>query len=652
MVHPASHEARLERVRLWWALTALAVMTLPHTLHLAAWIIAAAVLMVLWRLGTLYRHWPRARGYLRIVLGLCAFLGVYATYRTFNGPEAGTALLVLLAALKLMESRTLRDYFLLMVIAFWIGIANFLYDQTIPLAIYMIPATWISLTALLNVAHPDPERSPLTSLKRTMRLVLPALAIAAALFLLFPRIPGPIWGLALQHASGITGLSPNMSPGSLSQLAQSEAIAFRVKFKGAAPPPDKRYWRALVLHDYDGTTWTTGGTLQNGATRIVPLGKAVNYQLTLAPNDLHVLYALDVPVRSSGAAHLTPDLELITGQRITQRTRYSATSYVDYRYGADTPHWLRQRDLQLPPRIDPRARQLAAHWRAAAATPDQIVEDALRMFHEQPFHYTLNPGKLTGTNKIDEFLFATRHGFCEHYASAFVFLMRAAGIPAHVVIGYQGGTRNPVNGYYVIRQEDAHAWAEVWLGDRGWVRVDPTAAVDPARVDQGLSAALPGNEVPGFYFQAHPWLNSLRNTWDAVNNGWNQWVLAYGPELQRNFFAHLGLDYGNWLQLVLTLVAVIGLILFCIWLALWWRRRAPPLPPVQRIYLRFCRKLARRGFPRASNEGPLDYARRMSRTRPDLASAIQAITALYVRLRYVEAGDLHVFNKQVRAFRP
>lgn len=647
-----NHEAQLEHLRLWWSLAALVVMTLPHTLHLAGWIIAAAAAIVLWRLGSLYRHWPSVRSYKLIILGLLAFIGVYATYRTFNGPEAGTALLVLLAALKLMESRTLRDYFLLMVIAFFIGIANFLYDQTIPLAIYMIPATWISLAALLNVAHPDPQRSPLVSLKRTTRLVLPALAIAAALFMLFPRIPGPLWGLALPHSSGVTGLSPDMSPGSLSRLARSDAIAFRVKFDGAVPPPDQRYWRALVLHDYDGSTWTSGGILQNGATRITPIGQPLTYQLTLNPNDLHVLYALDVPVQASGEARLTPDLELLTRQRVTQRTRYTATSYTDYRYGADTPRWLQQRDLQLPPRIDPRARELAAQWRASASTPEQIVQDALRMFHEQPFHYTLQPGELTGANPIDEFLFTTRRGFCEHYASAFVFLMRAAGIPAHVVIGYQGGTLNPVDGYYVIRQEDAHAWAEVWLGARGWVRVDPTAAVDPARVDQGMSAALPAAEVPGFYFRTHPWLNSLRNTWDAVNNGWNQWVLAYGPELQRNFFAHLGLDYGSWLQIALALLATIGVILCCLWLGLWWRRRVPRPAATQRAYLRFCAKLAHRGLARAPSEGPLDYARRTSRARPDLAGAIQAITALYIHLRYAGTGDPHLLTRQVRAFRP
>ncbi|MGH8280119.1 MAG: transglutaminase TgpA family protein [Gammaproteobacteria bacterium] len=646
------HDTELEHVRLWWVLAALTVMTLPFSLHLAGWISTVAVLLALWRLAIDYRHWSRPHGYVLVLLGLCVFIGVYATYHTFNGPQAGMAMLLPFAALKLMEAHSLRDYFLLMVIAFGIAIANFLYDQTVPLALYMIPATWIGLAALLNVAHPDLERSPIVSLKRSARFALPAVLIAAALFMLFPRIPGPLWALSLPQSSAITGLSPDMSPGSLSKLARSDAIAFRVEFDGPAPPPDKRYWRALVLHDYDGETWSTGGVLQNGATRITPLGAPLKYQLTLAPNNLHALYALDVPVTVGGDARLTPDLELLTARRVTERVRYTVTSYTDYRYGADTPHWLRQRDLQLPPRIDPRARALAARWRATASTPEQIVNDALRMFRTQPFHYTLDPGVLHGPNRIDEFLFTTRRGFCEHYASAFVFLMRAAGIPAHVVIGYQGGTRNPVDGYYVIRQEDAHAWAEVWLGARGWVRVDPTAAVDPARVDQGLAAALPAAELPGLYFRTHPWMNSLRNTWDAVNNGWNQWVLAYGPELQQRFFAHLGLNNGNWLQLALVLIGAIGAILLGLWTVLWWRRRAPQPAAVQRTYLRFCRKLARRGLARAPSEGPLDYARRTSHARPELTGAIQAITALYIHLRYLGTGDLRSLDRQVRSFRP
>ncbi|MGB9429464.1 MAG: DUF3488 and DUF4129 domain-containing transglutaminase family protein [Gammaproteobacteria bacterium] len=647
----ANPDERLERARLLWVLAALLVMTLPHALHLAPWIVLAAALIVLWRLAVAYRGWLPFNGYTRIGLGVLAFLGVFATYHTFNGPEAGTALLILLAALKLMEARGLRDYFLVLVITLFIGIANFLYDQTIPLAIYMIPAVWLAITALLNVAHPDANRTPAMSLKIAARMLLPALPVALVLFLLFPRIPGPLWGLALPQNSAVTGLSTHMAPGSLSQLAQSDAIAFRVKFLSAAPPRSQLYWRALVLHDYDGKTWTTGTSLFSRNDSLSTDGTPVQYQMTLEPNNLHVLYSLDLPVRAPNNSNLTGDYELVTPQTVTQRTLYDVTSYTNYNYGITEPAWLLRRDLELPRDIDPRARALAERWKADNADSAQIVQDALRMFHDQPFRYTLQPGALNGSNRIDEFLFTTRRGFCEHYASAFVFLMRVAGIQAHVVIGYQGGLQNPVDGYYIVRQEDAHAWAEVWLTGRGWVRVDPTAAVDPARVDEGLAAALPASEVPGYFFNSHPWLGNLRDTWDAVNNGWNQWVLAYGPELQKHFFDNVGLDYGNWLQLALVLLLLVGGILVLVWLAFWWRYRAPRQSRVVRDYHRFCHKLAKYGLARQLHEGPLDYAKRISRLRPDLANRINTITSLYINLRYAETGDAQTFSRLVRLFR-
>jgi transglutaminase-like putative cysteine protease len=460
-----------------------------------------------------------------------------------------------------------------------------------------------------------------------------------------------LWGLALPQQSGVTGLSTSMSPGSLSRLAQSDAIAFQVKFQNVVPARSQLYWRAVVLHHYDGTTWTEGNRPWVSGGGLSTSGAPVRYRITLRPNNLHQLYALDLPVQVPDNTRLTGDYQLLAPQVNTQLKLYDVTSYTHYRYGQNAPAWSLRRDLQLPPDVDPRARTLATQWQANAIGPQQIVQDALRMFHDQPFRYTLQPGALTGPNRIDEFLFDTRRGFCEHYASAFVFLMRAAGIPAHVIIGYQGGMQNPLDDYYVVRQEDAHAWAEVWLAGQGWVRVDPTAAVDPARVDQGLAAALPAEEVPGYFFNQHPWVAQLRDTWDAVNNGWNQWVLAYGPDLQKHFVAGVGLDYGNWLQLALVLFVAIGVLLLLIWLALWWRHRAPPPSMVQRNYLRFCRKLARSGLARAGSEGPLDYARRVSRARPDLADAVRVIADQYVGLRYAGAGDARAFLRTVKAFR-
>jgi transglutaminase-like putative cysteine protease len=649
---PFDYERSMERQRLGWSLAALAAMAAPHALHLAVWITACAALLAGWTLAGAWRGWRLPGRYGRYALGVLAFAGVLATFRTLNGAEAGSALLLLLAMLKFMEAQGLRDYFLLMVIAYFLGIANFLYDQTVPLALYMLPAVWLVTVALLNVAHPDPERSFRESARSAARLLLPALPAAAVLFLLFPRISGPLWGFASLKHSGVTGLSSSMSPGDLSQLAQSDDVAFRVKFDGPAPPQNLLYWRALVLHDYDGHTWSTGNVPWQRQLVVNIVGTPIHYAVTLEPNNLSVLYALDLPVKIPDDTALSASYEIGTRAPVTERKLYSATSYTKYDYGSDMPGWMLHRDLTLPHDGNPRARALAQGWHAASVSPAEIVQDALRMFNKQTFSYTLQPGELRGSDRVDQFLFDTRRGFCEHYAGAFVFLMRAAGIPAHVVIGYQGGAVNPLDGYYVVRQREAHAWAEVWLSDKGWVRVDPTAAVDPARVEQGLAASLPEDDLAVSMFDVHPWLGNVRNSWDALNTGWNQWVLAYGPELQERFYKKVGLDYGNWLQLAFVLGAIFFLIMSVYWLYLRWERRPPPLTPVVRDYARFCARLARLGLTRARHEGPLDYAARVRASRPDLDPAVMEITRAYIVLRYADAGDARDFRNKVRDFRP
>ena len=650
-LQPLDYARRMDRQRLGWTLLALTAMAAPHVFNIAPWITAVAVLLALWRVACTWRGWALPSRKLLMALAIGELVCVLLTYRTINGPEPGAALLLLLATLKLMESKGLRDYFLVMITAYFIGLANFLYDQTVPLALYMIPAVWITTVALLNVGHPDSERSLRVSVRATGRLLLPALPLAAVLFLLFPRISGPLWGFASQKHAGVTGLSSSMTPGDLSELAQSDEVAFRVKFDGTPPPQSALYWRAIVLHDYDGKTWSSGNLPWRRQLGLSTHGQAVNYQVTLEPTNLSILYALDLPSKIPEDTGLSASYEITTHTPVTERKLYSATSYTDYSYGANMPNWMLRRDLQLP-RDDPRAHALAAQWQSSAQSPEQVVQDALNMFHQEKFSYTLQPGVLTGDDKVDQFLFDTRRGFCEHYAGAFVYLMRAAGIPAHVVIGYQGGELNPVDGYYVVRQQEAHAWAEVWLPGKGWTRVDPTGAVDPARVEKGLEASLPDDEVADSFYIAHPWFGDVRNSWDAINTGWNEWVLAYGPELQEKFYKKVGLDYGDWLQLALVLGLCIVLTLGFFWLYLLWERRQPGAAPVVRDYARFCARLARIGFRRHAHEGPLDYGMRVARVRPDLERQVLDITDRYIELRYLDEGDRRHFSKLVRGFKP
>jgi len=357
----------------------------------------------------------------------------------------------------------------------------------------------------------------------------------------------------------------------------------------------------------------------------------------MEPNNQRWLLALDLPANLPPRARMTPSFQLLRDQPVNEAYRYEVRSYPQYRTGELTPAE-RFMGLRLPPRSNPRARELAEEWRARDPQPEALVNAALALFREQSFYYTLSP-PLLGFHSVDEFLFRTRQGFCEHYASAFVFLMRAAGVPARVMTGYLGGERNEMGEYLIVRQSDAHAWAEVWLEGRGWVRIDPTAAVAPNRVQQGLYGALPdAAEVPFLARRGgdYQWLRQLALGWDALNIRWNEWVLAYGPDRQKEFLSGLGFGAVDWGEMTVAMVGILGG-LALIFLLLRWRSRLPP-DPVARAWQRFCARLARRGLMRGVHEGPLDFTERAVAQKPEQAGLIREIGELYARLRYGPAA--------------
>jgi transglutaminase-like putative cysteine protease len=461
------------------------------------------------------------------------------------------------------------------------------------------------------------------------------------LFLLFPRVQGPLWGLPRDAFSGVTGLSDTMSPGTLSQLTLSDAVAFRVQFQGEMPKPNQLYWRGPVLWYFDGASWHMGLSFDSSTPSYSPRGEAVSYAVTLEPHDKRWLFALDLPAKTVPGSRITADYQMLASLPVRQRVRYEMTSHTGYRLGYEGLSPLeRRRSLQLPEGYNWRARALAQNMRRAARDERDMLEQVLGMFRTQQFFYTLSP-PLLGDNPIDDFLFNTRSGFCEHYASAFVFLMRAAGIPARVVTGYQGGELNPIGNYMIVRQSEAHAWAEVWVEDAGWLRVDPTAAVSPLRVESGIAAAIPASsQLPLLARGDMAWLRQLRFTWDSIANSWNQWVLGYNPERQFWLLSRVGLDRANWQTLAMILVAATGLITTVLALAMLRRLSQRTRDPVAAIYARFCRKLARRGATRAPSEGPADFAERAARQLPDAASAIRAISQMYINLRYGRSGSV------------
>ncbi|HKU69359.1 MAG TPA: DUF3488 and transglutaminase-like domain-containing protein, partial [Burkholderiales bacterium] len=534
---------------------------------------------------------------------------------------------------------------------YFLIITNFLYEQNIPTAIYMIACTVVITATMLSLHYGRSEPPFQVHLRAAGVLLAQSIPLMLALFLLFPRVPGPLWGLPQDAFSGVSGLSETMAPGSLSNLILSDAVAFRVKFESPVPRRNNLYWRGPVMWDFDGRTWSVPRFVY-GTGDYPSIGQPVSYEVTLEPHNKRWLFALDLPGKVPPRAFMTTDNQIYATRPVNNRLRYDMTSYIGGSETREYPGALR-RALNLPVDSSPRAQALARDLRARHADDREIVDEVLSMFREQKFFYTLTP-PLLGEQPVDEFLFSTRRGFCEHYASAFAVLMRAAGIPARVVTGYQGGELNEFGNYLIVRQSDAHAWTEVWLKDQGWVRVDPTSAVAPSRVSTGISAAIQRSEsLPLMARTDVEWLRKLRLSWDFMSNAWNQWVLGYTPERQRWLLESVGIDNATWQKMAAALFVIAGAII-AIFAAMTLRQlRHGARDPVRIAYLRFCDKLRRKGLPREPAEGPLDYARRLGRSRPDLAPAVEAITRLYVALRYgVEssASALDELKQRVRQF--
>ena len=617
---------------------------MPHAWHLPAWATLAASALLLWR-GWITFHGKRmpARWLLLPVVALL-MLGVYNSYRTFLGREAGVCMLVLLLALKLLEMRARRDLFVVTFLSFFVLLTNFFYSQTIATALLAAAGVIAILTAQISFQYTGIHPPLRERVGMALRIFLLGVPLTLVLFLFFPRIQGPLWGMPGDAAGSRTGLSDSMEPGNISELVLSPEIAFRVRFIDAAPPTSALYWRGPVLGNYDGRRWTPlTRTTVPPSRQVVRLSRPLRYQVTQEPSGQHSLFALDlaatVPRLEHNPVRLQPDFQMIARQAINERVRYDVASSLDYKLQADEPALALRDWTDLPAGFNPRTYEYASRLRAQATSDLELVNAVLQMFRTQNFSYTLRPPRL-GRHAVDDFLFSTRAGFCEHYAGAFVVLMRILDIPARVVTGYQGGELNKIDGYLTVRQSDAHAWAEVWLAGRGWVRVDPTAAVAPDRVERNLASALPRSAISGLLALEGadgPWLailQKLRDNRDAINNAWNQWVLDYTPARQRGFLQSLGIDDPDWgtlTMLVLTLGAAVTVLV-----GLPLLRNRQKVDQVEALYRSLCSELARQGLPRAPHEGPLAYRVRLGEAPlpPARRAAVLDFLELYEVLRY------------------
>ena len=632
----------------------LALVLIPHALRISAWVLVSFSVLALWRVAHAMRDTPLPSKWLVVAMSLAMLAAVYLSYGTLFGRSAGVALLVVLSGLKLMESRSVRDAYVLSSLGFFLVITNFLYSQTIATGSYMLVVVAFMMVTLISFSTAPGELALGKRLRVATVVLVQAMPIMLAMFVLFPRLPGPLWGLPRDAHSAVSGLGDTMVPGRISQLTLSDAVAFRVKFHGIAPTPGQLYWRGPVLWRTDGHKWSSGHQSRSWRAQYAELeGKPIDYTITLEPHNYPWLFALDVPTTIPRGAQMTRDFQLRTPKPVRERRRYEMRSYPLARLPRMSLEE-RTAGLALPPDRHPETRRLASAWRREHGSDAAIVARAMDYFRHQPFVYTLTPPLLDG-DSVDQFLFDTRSGFCESYSSAFTVLMRAAGVPARIVTGYQGGELNPVGGYLIVRQRDAHAWVEVWLEERGWTRVDPTGAVSPNRIELGLDGIAPVIDSKGLGIRAtlpveQLW-RRLRHGLDAINASWNEWVLGYSTRKQLELLAGFGIDAGNLRSLSLGMLVLVGILLGLT--GVWVGRRPSPTDPVLRIYRRYCRKLARSGIAPRPGEGPLDFGTRVSTLRPRLRDPVRRITDLYVALRYADtATSIGEFRRAVAGFRP
>lgn len=600
-------------------LLASAVLVLaPHALHLPLWVTLLCAATLGWRATITLRGKRMPPALVLLPLAVAAMAGVQFSYQTLLGKDAGVAMLVLLVAFKMLEMHARRDLFVVVFLCFFLVLTNFFYAQGIGTALLMVASILMLLTTQLSFQFTGAVPPLRTRLGMAARMLAFAAPFAILMFVVFPRIHGPLWSMPGSDSAGRSGLSETMAPGQMSNLAMSDEPAFRVRFFGAPPAPERRYWRGPVLDHFDGLTWSRAEQRRSGRDLALSVGgAALDYEVTLEPSQSRWVFALelpgDLPDMPGHGLRISPQFEITANAPLAGRVRYRASSYVDYALQRGATLEDAQRWLLLPYGFNPRALEAGRALRQLGA-PEKRVEAVLRQFREQPFSYTLQP-PLLGRHTVDEFLYGSRAGFCEHYSGAFVFLMRAAGVPARVVTGYQGGEINPIDGYMTVRQSDAHAWAEVWIAGAGWLRIDPTAAVAPERVRRGIGAAVQQPAPFGiealrgmnpFQREANAWLTQLRNAVGALNNGWNQWVLNYTPERQRNLVRSLQENLFGWPFVALLTSAVL------LWLLVKFLRRRREIHPVDALYSTLCKRLGQFGLVRQAHEGPSAYAVRVA----------------------------------------
>jgi transglutaminase-like putative cysteine protease len=631
----------------------------------------------LFLLSLALKFWMEPRGYrlrsvvLKLMLVATAVTTAFISYGSARGVEAGISLLVVLMSLKILEAHTAREFRVMVLIGWVLCLCGFFLSQDFTTALCLLIAFALLAVALIQFHRGAAPGAVWPPVGTTCKLLLQALPLVVLFFLLFPRINTGFRFELRPFRSANTGFSDRLFPGSIAALANSSEIAFRAEFPGSSTRPSgPMYWRGVVMWRCNGMEWrapydprpksssTTPGIAGSGGLPVPSANaKEIQQRITLAPNGARWMFALDRPIKAVPGAMLARGDYLWSVQPIRKSRRYEVVS--SQSSGNEITAKGRAEALEVPASISPAVRDLAYSWTVQNRDSRGIVNSALQFFRTQGFSYSLTPGEY---GSLEEFLFRRRVGFCEHYATSFATLMRLAGIPARVVVGYLGGEYNDLGHFFLVRQSDTHAWCEVWLPENGWTRVDPTAAVAPGRASLDLTTFLETRIASGEMGARRNALitrllrsgvfTNVRFIWQTVSYAWDTRLVAFDADVQEVFLASVGIaSRGTVFLIVAILLAAIALLaIYFAWMQLRTRSR---VDRVKALYEYFCRKTARLGVPRDPCEGPLDFARRAAQSLPNESNRIRQIADTYILLRYSPEpapGMLDRFTKEVNAF--
>jgi len=645
MASPAGIDYQIPRNVLALLMLAQVVVVVPHVAQLSPWIVAVCLFCGYWRAMVYQGRWAYPPGIVKFGLVVAAVAGLAISGNGAFSVETASSLLVLAFALKLIEMKTRRDAYLVIFLSYFVMATEFLFSQSMAIAFYEVLAAVMVTAAMVGLNQLQSDVRPMASIRLAASLLAQALPLTLILFLFFPRI-APLWNVPLP-AGAKTGITGKVKPGEIAKLAQSDEIAFRVVFDGAVPPTESLYWRGVIYNEFEDGEWKEGKAPPRARPNdLVPeslRGSPISYRVMQEPTFASYLFALATPMVDSKDIALRSNYTLLADKPLMGLRHYKVDSYREFRrgQGRDRPRQTGTLSLEDNPLV----REWAQKTLAEAGSVDAYVERVLQEI-EQRFVYTLEPPLLPDKGSIDTFWFDTQAGFCSHFAGAFVVLMRSVGLEARMVGGYQGGAINPITGHLVVRQYDAHAWAEVFDTERGWLRVDPTAAVAPERIRAGLNAALSAEDrsrlsaLTNARLGALGGVTRLLHMFDSVQHRWNMWVVGYDSNLQMDYLtkllgkkpttAQIGamILFGGVLSLGLA-----GVVLFL-------RRPARPKNPVLGAFARFCQSAEGRGLVREPWESPMAFVRRVAshNTLPQ-ADVDAAIEGLEAQLYQVPAGE-------------